>query len=796
MSRDRAALGGHLRLAFAGAATTWAAMLSWRGFTELSARYLFALVGVGAVIALTGALARWRRLPGVLVVALQVVVAGALTCAYVADRPWPGDRFWAAIGSAVDAANTYASPVPETDLVSVQPLLVVGGLVAMLLVDLCAATLRRVPLAGLPLLVVYSVPVSLLGTGLSWWVFAATAAGFLMMLFLQEEEHLRRWGRPLDGTGEPLRRLSDNVRGSALAVGTVATATAVLVPLAIPTFSFSVFDIGQGRGGDGDITVTNPLADLRRDLVRGEDIDLVEIRTDDPSPDHLRISVLNRFSGAEFSAGDREVPTSNRAQGTVPALEGVDDSVARVTDSYDYDVSITDGFDSRWLPTQAPIGSIEAAGDWRFDESTMDFIAGDDDLSTAGLDYSFEALDVQYDDDALLRLDGVATSLPGELTDVPDDLSPVVESLSRQVTAGATTKFGQAVALQQWFRDDGNFTYSLAPEPPKVGVDALEAFLTEGPGGRTGYCEQFAAAMAVMARELDIPSRVAVGFLSPDRTGPDTYVYSAHDLHAWVELYFPGAGWVLFDPTPAARVDTPLPDYTNLDVALPDIPTATGSTESVERPTRSATAEPTRPTRRPEPTTASPDRPSEGGSSFPWLVVLLVVVGAVLLALLARLPAGVRARRREQRLAGGPEAVWEELRATMVDLRLPWPETRSPRETRHRVAAFLGRPGDERTERPPRGPTVAPEAAAALERIALAVERGRYARHAPVPPGALKDDGETCVASLLAGAMPRTRRRARWWPRSLFQRRPATAVDPRTDADAESELVGSRAEHL
>ena len=90
----------------------------------------------------------------------------------------------------------------------VEPLLILGGLACLVLVDLLACSLRRVPLAGLPLLVIYTIPVSMTGVGVSWWVFAVVAGGFALMLFLQESEQLSRWGRTL-GSGcrrqRPLR---------------------------------------------------------------------------------------------------------------------------------------------------------------------------------------------------------------------------------------------------------------------------------------------------------------------------------------------------------------------------------------------------------------------------------------------------------------------------------------------------------------------------------------------------------------------------------------------------------------
>ena len=104
--------------------------------------------------------------------------------------------------------SQYAAPVPRS-VPPIDPLLIAGGAACMLLVDIIAGTLRRVPLAGLPLLTIYSIPVSLLGGGVSWIIFTLTTVGFLLMLYLQESRQIARWGRPLgnDGVGpERVRR--------------------------------------------------------------------------------------------------------------------------------------------------------------------------------------------------------------------------------------------------------------------------------------------------------------------------------------------------------------------------------------------------------------------------------------------------------------------------------------------------------------------------------------------------------------------------------------------------------------
>lgn len=760
MSRTRGSLVLALLTAGVAAATTWASMLSWRGFAVDNSSYLRPLVVVAIVVAGTGALARWYRLPGVAVLALQLVAGVALVSWQLTGSPLPVGATYAELvdvfRDATRSANRYAPPVPR-GVAPIDPLLIAGGLACLLLVDLLACTLRRVPLAGLPLLAIYSIPVSLLDGGLAWWVFALSAAGFLTLLHLHESEQVARWGRSLShesSAGDPssIGRAAGSIRRSAGTIGGVATALAVVVPVVIPTLDVHLFDFGPGSGGDDEITLENPMTDLRRDLKRDVDVPLLELTTDDPTPSYLRISVLNRFSDDQWTSGDRAIPNDQLPDGPMPALEGVDTTVPR--QERDYQVEVYDSFESSWLPTQAPVSAITAEGDWRYDLATMDFIAGDDDLTTAGLRYDMTGVDLGLDADAMVAAPSGASQVDDEFLDLPDDLPEMVSDLATTVTEDATSPFEKAVALQNWFRRDGGFEYSLAVEPGN-GTDDLVRFL-EPETGRVGYCEQFASAFAVMARTLNIPARVAVGFLQPRLIGENTFEYSAFDLHAWPEIYVPGSGWVALEPTPPGRASG-VPSYTRIDVG--------GSGEEIQ-PSESPEATPTAPTTRAPRETEAPvpeQDPNAGSDSsdeagFPWLPVGGGLAGVLVLAAVALLPRSLRRSRRQQRLDGGPEIVWDELRDTALDLGLRWPDRRSPRETRDHLVRHLGPAAD------------GTDPVASLDRIVRALEVARYARPGSSADRSLRPDGEACVAALTEGASRRDVRRAEWWPRSLFAR--------------------------
>jgi hypothetical protein len=773
LGRLHGGLRDALVLALVASLTTWVALLSWKGFAVAWGGFMGPLLTIALVVALSGALLRWLRVPGPLVVLAQVVIVGATVSLYVCGSPIPVGEAWLrlelAFQDASDSAQQYRAPVPR-NVPAIDPLLIAGGAACMLLVDIVAGTLRRVPLAGLPLLTIYSIPVSLLGAGVSWIVFTLTTLGFLLLLYLQESRQIARWGRPLggDGPADPSGFGVSNgaLRSSATAIGAAATALAIVVPVFIPTFGLDVFSGGFGQGSGSQIKIQNPTADLMRDLTQGEDYEMLRVVTDDPDPQYLRVAVLNRYSDNEWSSGNRTAGADQDASGTLPDPIGLDTTVPTL--EYSYDVSVSDDFVSTWLPTQFPISEIEAAGDWRYDLSTMDFMAFDDDLETPGMSYTMTAIRPTLDAVDMARSTVASNLMNTQVVELPGDLPSRIRTTALTAAGDAPTRFQQAVAIQNWLRQ-GDYTKD---RPAGNGSDTLDDFLDPSLDGTylTGYCEQFAAAMAVMARTLNIPSRVAIGFLEPQDMGRDTYVYSSHDLHAWPELYFPGSGWVRFEPTPPARAGT-TPAYTQHDFPAPEPDNTNTVLPSEDISNRPSPGEPGQENRR-------DDSAEDAGASIPWRAIGIGVAALVIMVGLALLPRALRRRRRAGRLAEGPEPVWIELRDTVVDLGLTWPRGRSPRETGSHLVHYFGRPvGTDPATRPRHGADVAPEAESALERIVGTIELQRYARPGSEQAAILKADAETVIAALEGGVTPRARRRAEWLPRSLFvsRRRPTRA---------------------
>ncbi len=117
--------------------------------------------------------------------------------------------------------------------------------------------------------------------------------------------------------------------------------------------------------------------------------------------------------------------------------------------------------------------------------------------------------------------------------------------LARRLRARSATPYDFVRAVQNRVQSGATYT-----ERPVLHPNELDAFLFDD---RRGYCQHFSGAMALLLRMGGVPARIATGF-SPGLTDRKrgTYVVRDYDAHSWVEAYFPGLGWITFDPTPAA----------------------------------------------------------------------------------------------------------------------------------------------------------------------------------------------------------------------------------------------------
>jgi hypothetical protein len=260
--------------------------------------------------------------------------------------------------------------------------------------------------------------------------------------------------------------------------------------------------------------------------------------------------------------------------------------------------------------------------------------------------------------------------------------------------------------------------------------------------------------MAVLARAVGIPSRVAVGFLPGKKIGPDSWSISIHDMHAWPELFFAGLGWVRYEPTPASVTGT-APAWT----LRPSGQSSAGASSSASSQPSSSVSASSRAPRDPD-----TERPGStaGAAGGGWVQTTLTVGLGLLALLVLAAPATLRLRRRSGRLApDGPpvervESAWAEIRDTVTDYGGSWPDGESPRAIGREIGGRLD-----------------PDESATMGRMALMVEQSRYA------PTFSDTDGTRRLAAMTKDvrrglARPQSRWRrflATVFPRSLFRRR-------------------------
>lgn len=326
---------------------------------------------------------------------------------------------------------------------------------------------------------------------------------------------------------------------SAIAIAAVVAVIAGVIGPRIPgAHAEPLYDTSEG--GNDTANVLSPLVDIRSRLTDRRNIEMFRVQANEGR--YWRATTLAEFDGRIFREPARALTD----------IGATAEPVASDVDEIRQEIQIVQ-LAGRLVPAAAdpvaglPEGALSVLGE------TDALVKANGDLAPADL-FTVVSRSPRLDPD---QLRAATTNSPpdGIFLELPD-LPPIVSRQAAEVTAGTTNSFDAAIALESWFRE---FEYSLIVQRGHD-TSAIENFLNE----RIGYCEQFAATFAAMARTLGIPSRVAVGFTPGLVNDEGWYSVLGKNAHAWPELWFDGVGWVPFEPTPS-RGNPAAQSYTGID---------------------------------------------------------------------------------------------------------------------------------------------------------------------------------------------------------------------------------------
>jgi transglutaminase-like putative cysteine protease len=460
---------------------------------------------------------------------------------------------------SVEVVRTGVPPVDATAAVLCLVVIAIG-LVAVL-VDTLAVAAGTPAASGLVLLCVYAVPASLADDMLPWWSFVLGAGSFALLLAVDGAHRHQKWrNRPaLPGTGagagSPAAHVTAALLLALIAGGTI---TAIGTVGHLPG--------GQGGTGAGGLGL-KPFTTLRGFLDQGTNRELFRVRGLGNEARYMREMTLPTYDKNGGWSLRPKMPRGVPVTGDLPLAPGsrAPGKTTRIdveTISYDDLWAGVYGTPRRFqgLPSgmqyDSASGMVYSENKRRLPRFYQDVdltLPSGEDLRSAGTNYN--GLDPIYFEKG--------------------DIDPKVVAMANNITSGLSNPYDKAAALEKFF--DGNgFTYQLQTAS---GSDetALVDFLVRN---RAGFCEQYASAMAIMARAAGLPSRVAIGYTGGFVSG-DYRSITTQDAHAWVEIYFPGQGWTQFDPTPLTDGRTYTPPYaTESAGAVPSDDPTTSETDS------------------------------------------------------------------------------------------------------------------------------------------------------------------------------------------------------------------------
>lgn len=670
--------------------------------------------GIGAMLKLRPATVAAIHLVGLALLVLRVAATAAFGEGIIPDSEALSTA-WTELGYGLELLQYGAAPV-----------LAVPGLIALVAMAVwalsawaTASLTRNSHLWALAPLVVFYLQLATIDRipGSPLWTVGLVLVTAAMVLTMGERgtKTVGRFSR-LDG--QTLPRRSSMLAGVTL---TVLAAVGMVAPVAlgdqIPEAGSIRWRASTGLGGlYGGGTALNPFVGLHQSVVSLSDEPMFIATLSDSAPPaetlYWNLITLDQFDGTNWLPS--ALPTYKNGAAWEDPNQRFQGPSVRVSSR----VRVL-GLGGQILPTLYSPIALESPVD-RISEG---FLVRSDGAVRLDLalrpewEYEFQADVPQPNVAALASVNGALTPLFQEAVDrevsdlgawsesnrweladrsfflrLPDRLPKGIGDLAGELTQTASTDFERAVILEAFFRDSELFTYSTDVSTGHSSLD-LEDWLID-PGSRnfrTGYCEQFATAMAVLARTIDVPSRVVLGFTPGEATtqpdGSELIVVRERNAHSWVELWMDGQGWVRFDPTPRSDGVNPSLAQTELGfdprsyVPAPAEPNAGASGTGPDRPLN------------------IPDvdvRDIGGGTSDGFGTTLDVPgwawwVGALVLALTATPAAKWFARRtRLARLRHGDiSAAWEEITVRLTDLGEPMMASVTPLELANEKGAEL-----------------------------------------------------------------------------------------------------------
>jgi transglutaminase-like putative cysteine protease len=594
-------------------------------------------------------------------------------------------QLWTSLHQArIDFASAITPTVPDRGFTLTAAL--GTGLVA-LLGDWGAFRLRSALYGAVPAFAFFVVCCTVgAGPGRQWAVAVEVAA--LLIFLLAHGASVGRTDQAWFGN----RRSGSSrwaMKAGGVAAGAALVAAVAVTPLLGSSEGRGVFGWrgGFGSAGSGPRQVPNPVVDLHTRLVMESDVPVFTVESSVAS--YWRLTSLDTFTGQDWISTNSYRSFGQR----LPGSQAVPPGTRIVHQQFSIEQ-----LDSVWLPDAFTPVAVTGVSNVSFDPSSGSLITSH--ATSDGLTYSVDSYQyLSTLNEAQLQA-APSVSITNSLRrylELPSSVPADVYALARSITAGKTTEYAKAVALQSFFLGPA-FTYSLNPPDDGYGIDALTNFLFDT---RTGFCQQFAGAYAVLARAIGLPTRLAVGFATGTAIGPGSYQVLNADAHTWPEVYFgPRFGWLPFEPTKSfvdplsggyappvstgAGAGATAPDESPLPTKQSPSPGNTGSAAPGH-------AVPTNPPNGAQAATGS----SHHGGTPAWVVILLLVSGLLVWA------GGVAANRRLRwywrrwRVRDDPGALVLSHWADVHELLGWWGARRAPGETDKefatRAAGVLGR---------------------------------------------------------------------------------------------------------